>query len=71
MAKADFEDQLRELEQIVEWFASEDVDIDQAVDKYEKGMKIVNNLQSRLKDAEIKINEIKEIYPLDKDQSDD
>ena len=71
MAKADFEDQLKELEQIVEWFASEDVDIDQAVIKYENGMKIANRLQSRLKDAEFKINEIKNLYPVDKDQDND
>ncbi len=53
-----FQEQLEELESIIEWFDSGDVDIDQAVSKFKAGNQLVENLKKRLSEAENKISEI-------------
>ena len=47
-----------ELDTIIAWFDSDQVDIDEAVRKYEQGLKLVEELQARLKTAENKIKKI-------------
>ena len=47
-----------ELDELLLWFESDKVDIDEAVKKYEQGLKLVAELQSRLKSAENSINKI-------------
>ena len=44
-----------ELEELIAWFESGDVDIDQAASKFEQGQKIIEKLEARLKSAELKI----------------
>lgn len=44
-----------ELEELIAWFESGDVDIDQAASKFEQGQKIIEELEARLKSAELKI----------------
>ncbi len=41
-----------ELDELLLWFESEQIDIDEAVKKYEAGQKLVEQLQNRLKNAE-------------------
>lgn len=52
--------QLRsELEQIIKWFESEDIDIDQAIGKYEEALGLVKDIEKYLKEAENKLSELK------------
>ncbi len=71
--KTDFKQQLEELEQIVEWFESEEVDIDQALEKFERGMELASNLEKQLSEMENKVQEITQKfndYVSEKDTSD-
>ena len=43
------QDKMKKLEEIVEWFESEDVDIDEALAKYEEGLKLADQLQGDIK----------------------
>ena len=70
MGQSDFQDQLSELEEIVEWFTSDEADLDSSVEKFERGMELAHNLQSRLKEAEVKITEIKQAFPLQQGEQD-
>lgn len=56
--KTDFKQQLEELEKIVEWFESEEVDIDKALEKFERGMELASDLEKQLSDMENKVQEI-------------
>lgn len=56
--KTDFQRQLEELEQIVAWFESADVDIDQALEKFERGMELASRLEQQLGEAENTVREI-------------
>lgn len=47
-----------ELDQLLQWFESDNVDIDEAVKMYEHGLKLVAELQVRLKTAENTIKKI-------------
>lgn len=48
----------QELDELLLWFETDKVDIDEAVAKYEYGLKLVAELQSRLKSAENSIKKI-------------
>lgn len=48
-----------ELETIINWFESEEVDIDQAASKYEQGLKLAAELQTRLEETKNKITKLK------------
>lgn len=54
----DFKKAFKELEEINEWFSEEDIDLNQALEKYRRGADIVKELKTRLKEVE---NEFKEI----------
>jgi exodeoxyribonuclease VII small subunit len=47
-----------ELEQITLWFESGDIDIDEAVKKYEEATKLLDEMEKYLKTAENKIKKI-------------
>jgi exodeoxyribonuclease VII small subunit len=47
-----------ELEQIMMWFESGDIDIDEAVKKYEEATKLLDEMEKYLKTAENKIKNI-------------
>jgi exodeoxyribonuclease VII small subunit len=50
-----------ELDELLAWFESDKVDIDEAVKKYEQGLKLVAELQQRLKSAENTIKKISKV----------
>ncbi|MEX0668381.1 MAG: exodeoxyribonuclease VII small subunit [Candidatus Saccharimonadales bacterium] len=62
-----FQQQLEELEAIIEWFDSEDVDIDEAVTKFEQGTKLINDLKKHLSEVENKVTEVKNKSTTSKD----
>lgn len=53
-----FEDKLNELEKMVEELEKGDVDLDDAIDKYTKAMKLANECSLKLKNAEENVNKI-------------
>jgi exodeoxyribonuclease VII small subunit len=47
-----------ELDQIMQWFESGDMDIDEAIKKYEEASNLINEMEKYLKTAENKIKKI-------------
>ncbi len=60
MAKEEvkFEEKLRELEKMVSELERGDVDLDEAIDKYTKAMKLAKECSEKLKNAEENVNKI-------------
>lgn len=59
MAKEEkFEEKLNELEKMVTELEKGDVDLDEAIDKYTKAMKLAKECSSKLKSAEENVNKI-------------
>lgn len=50
---------IAELEEIVAWFESGDVDLDKALERFERGMELVENLKKHLREVENKVEVIK------------
>ena len=53
-----FEDKIRELEEIVKELESGEVNLDEAIDKYTKAMKLAKECSDRLNKATEKVNKI-------------
>jgi len=60
--KFNFTKAYQEIEEINEWFQEEEIDLDEALRKYERGMELINKCKERLKEAENKFEEIKKKY---------
>lgn len=58
-AKLSFEDSLAKLESIVESMESGEVPLAELLAKFEEGTKLLKTCESRLKDAELKIEQLK------------
>lgn len=63
MAKSEqtknYQQMSEQLADILAWFESETVDIDQAITKYKEAAKLINKMEEYLKTAENKIKKIK------------
>jgi len=60
--KFNFTKAYQEIEEINEWFQGENIDLDEALEKYERGMELIEKCRERLKEAENKFEEIKKKY---------
>ena len=60
--KQDFAKAFSELEQITEWFEGDDVDLEEGLKQFEKGMKLAKMCKERLAQVENAIEEIKETF---------
>jgi len=60
--KFNFTKAYQEIEEINKWFQSEDIDLDEALQKYERGLELINKCKERLKEAENRFEEIKKKY---------
>jgi len=60
--KFNFTKAYQEIEEINEWFQGEEIDLDEALKRYEKGMELVKKCKERLKEAENKFEEIKKKF---------
>lgn len=47
-----------ELDTIVEWFSSDDVDLESSLDKYERGLEIISQLEKKLDTIDSKLETI-------------
>ena len=53
-----FEDSLAKLESIVDALEDNDVSLEESVEKFEEGIKLVKDCQKQLKEAELKVNKL-------------
>ncbi|MDD3735527.1 MAG: exodeoxyribonuclease VII small subunit [Candidatus Pacebacteria bacterium] len=52
----------KEIEEINEWFRQEDINLDKALEQYERGMELIKKCKERLRESENKFEEIKRKY---------
>lgn len=57
-----FKAKMERLEQIVEWFESEQSDLDEAISKFEEGNKLIAELKEHLSSAENTVQKIKKSF---------
>ena len=55
----DFGKSFRELEEIIGWFEREEVDLDEGLKKFERGLELAKICRGRLKEVENRVNELK------------
>lgn len=63
--KVSFRDSYKELETIVAWFEQEEVDVDEGLNKFERGLALIEECRKRLKDVEVKVVDIKKKFNLE------
>jgi exodeoxyribonuclease VII small subunit len=54
-----FKKSYQELQNIVEWFEQEEIDLEEGIKKFEEGSKLVKELKEYLEKVENKIKELK------------
>ncbi len=64
--KFSFTEAYQEIEKINEWFQGDNIDLEEALAKYEKGMELIKKCRERLKESENKFADIKKKYGEDK-----
>jgi len=57
--KFNFSKSYQDLQKIVQWFETEEVDLEEGIAKFEEGAKIVKELKNYLEKMENKIKELK------------
>lgn len=60
--KFNFSEAYQELEEIIGWFEREEVDLEEGLKKFERGLALAQKCKSRLKEVENKVVEIKEKF---------
>lgn len=61
-SKQDFGSKLKELESITEWFESDEVDLNEALKKFERGMELADGLKKELQQIENRVEVIKQKF---------
>ena len=62
MEKFNFTKAYQEIEEINKWFQQEELDLNEALEKYKRGMELIKKCKEQLKEAENKFEEIKREY---------
>jgi exodeoxyribonuclease VII small subunit len=57
-----FADKLAELEAITEWFESDNVDLNESLTKFERGMELSGELKKELQQVENRVEKIKQKF---------
>lgn len=60
--KSDFTQTIKELEEINQWFQNEDINLDEGLAKFRRGMDLIKKCRDRLKQVENEFIEIKRKY---------
>ncbi len=60
--KKSIEDKIKELEELLTWFESDDVTVELAIDKYELASKIASELETELEKAKNQVEVIKKKF---------
>ncbi len=68
-----FSKSLSELEQINEWFQKDDIDLDIGLSKFKRGLELIKQCRTRLKEVENEFREVRSQYkePADEDLAGD
>lgn len=56
------QDQINELENLVTWFEQDDVDLEEAIAKFEQGSQLAEQIKERLNSLENKITVLKQRF---------
>jgi exodeoxyribonuclease VII small subunit len=59
MAKKSYKELRTELDDLMSWFDGDDIDVEQALTKYEQAEQIIKELEAYLKETELKITKLK------------
>ncbi len=60
--KQTFAEQFAELEAITEWFETGDVDLDEGLKKFERGLELAKFCKTALAEVEVKVIELKKKF---------
>jgi len=60
--KINFAKVYQELEKINEWFQQEEIDLDEALEKFKRGLELIKICKKRLKETENQFREIQKEY---------
>lgn len=60
--KANFAEAFKELEDIVQWFEASEVDLEEGLKKFERGLELAKKCRARLSEVENKVKRIKEKF---------
>lgn len=60
--KANFAEAFKELEEIVRWFEASEVDLEEGLKKFERGLELAKKCRERLAEVENKVTRIKEKF---------
>ena len=60
--KTNLKDKLAELEKLLEWFEQDDLDIEEALAKYEKGSELAASIREQLSEIENKITTLEKRF---------
>lgn len=60
--RTNFAEAFKELEDIVQWFEASEVDLEEGLKKFERGLELAKKCRSRLADVENKVTQIKEKF---------
>lgn len=63
--KINFTKAFEELEEITEWFESEEVDLDEGLKKFERGLELASACKEKLTEVENKVTEIKKKFDVE------
>lgn len=59
------QEQMAELDKLLAWFDQPDIDLDEALNKFDEGVKLTEKLKERLETLENKITILKERFDQD------
>ena len=60
--KTNFAEAFKELEDIVRWFEASEVDLEEGLKKFERGLELAKKCRVRLSEVENKVTQIKEKF---------
>lgn len=60
--KPNFAEAFKELEGIVQWFEASEVDLEEGLKKFERGLELAKKCRARLAEVENKVTQIKEKF---------
>jgi len=63
--KFNFTKAYQELEEINGWFQQEDIDLDEGLEKYKRGLELIKQCRNRLQKAEKQFHEIKKEFSIE------
>ncbi len=60
--KINFNEAFAELEEINQWFQQENIDLDEGLKKFKRGMELINLCKKRLTEVDNKFQEVKKEF---------